>query len=174
MTALTTAALIAAAKAGGAPGVGYDLIHRDDFDGARWTAIDANDPAAFVRGLYMDGFQTEGDPLDVWPFGRDDAVTVVEIDGDAVVFGENGEDFAAYQVVPADPEAARVCVWWEDGGADRAQGFYFDDAEDHGGFDRISPSGPHSTRHMAELAALDLYRSARFIDGKPLHYTDTR
>lgn len=165
MTGLTTDALIAAAKAGGAPGVGYDLIHKDDFDGVRWTAMDANDPVDFVRGLHSDGFQCEGDPMDVWPFGPDDVVTVVAIQGDVVVFGENGEDFAAYQVVPADPEAAAVCIWFE------GDGFWFDSAEDSGGFDRISPNGPHSTRHMAELAALDLYRSARFIDGKPRHYT---
>lgn len=171
MIGLTTQGLIDAAKSGArdAP-IAFDLIHEDGFDGARWDARDANDPATFVRRLYQDGFQNDGDPMPTYPFGSDDVVTVVVVDEDPIIFGENGDSFAAYQIVPADENAAPVCVWWEDGADDRERGFYFDSAEDSGGFDRISPNGPHSTRHAAELAALDLYRSARFIPSRPMHY----
>lgn len=164
MTGLTTQGLIDAANSGArdAP-IAYDVIIEDGFDGARWDARDANDPTDFVRRLYMDGFQPDGDPMPSYPFGSDDTVTVVVVDEDAIIFGENGESFAAYQIVPADPYAVKTCVWWE-AGADRAEGFYFADYEDAD----PSPDGPHATRHAAELAALDVFKSCRFYPNPPV------
>ncbi len=60
-----------------------------------------------------------------------------------------------------------VCIW-----QGRDSGWYWDDSEDHGGFDRISPMGPHDTEAAAEADARDLFPGCAIEAGPPLHYRD--
>lgn len=179
MTGLTTTDLARLAGNGGDAAIAFDLIAKGEV-GEHLTRADLDDPRGAVDLLYGNGFQPDGDPSPEFPYGFNDTYVAFECHGDAVVIGWgpffDGETttatWAAYQVVPADENAALVSLWWDDGSGERERGFWFDDAEDSGGFDRISPNGPHSTRHMAQLAALDLFKSARFVAGPPLHYPD--
>lgn len=66
---------------------------------------------------------------------------------------------------------AAIHIWQEDGD------WYWDDAEDHGGFDRCVPSGPFATETNAYLDASSLFGSAIDEDdvhygSKPTHYPD--
>ena len=64
----------------------------------------------------------------------------------------------------------RIAVWFD---ADKG-GFAWDDAEDHGGFDRVSPQGYFHTRAAAMQDAREAFPndSIEFEDGKPEHYLD--
>lgn len=66
-------------------------------------------------------------------------------------------------------EAPRVviCIW-----QGRDSGWYWDDSEDHGGFDRISPMGPHDTETAAEADARAMFPGCAIEAGPPLHYRD--
>lgn len=59
-----------------------------------------------------------------------------------------------------------ICLW-QDGFK-----WFWDDAEDHGGFDRCIPSGPFDTRTAAIDDALDVFgaESLRINWGMPEHY----
>lgn len=57
-----------------------------------------------------------------------------------------------------------VCVWNEGGK------WFWDDSEDHGGFDRISPMGPFETERAAREDARAFSPTCSFEGGKPLHY----
>lgn len=60
-----------------------------------------------------------------------------------------------------------LCVWEE------STGWYWDDSEDHGGFDRISPMGPHASASAAQDDARICFAddTLQFIDGaRPAHY----
>lgn len=62
----------------------------------------------------------------------------------------------------------RVCVWHTD------TGWLWDDAEDHGGFDRISPQGPHASRADAEADARARFagQAVEIVDQEPAHYAE--
>lgn len=60
-----------------------------------------------------------------------------------------------------------VSVWM---GRDLA--WYWDDSEDHGGFDRISPDGPHKTEQDARESARWFSPECEIEAGPPLHYVD--
>lgn len=62
----------------------------------------------------------------------------------------------------------RVAIWNE------GESFFWDDAEDHGGFDRISPNGPFHTRAAAKHDAELVYGAVTVEDGPPAHYADTQ
>lgn len=179
MTPLTTDALARLAGNGADPAIAFDLIAKGEV-GEHLNRDDLDDPRGALEHLYRQGFQAEGDPMTDFPYGVADTYAAFEFEDGAVIIGwgpfSDGVattlTWAAYEVVPADENAALVSVWWDDGSGERERGFYFDSAEDSGGFGRISPNGPHSTRHMAQLAALDLFKSARFVAGPPLHYPD--
>lgn len=74
--------------------------------------------------------------------------------------GNNHEDISA----PHKP--VRVAVWNE------GESFFWDDAEDHGGFDRISPNGPFADRESAKADAVTAYGSVKVEAGPPDHYAD--
>lgn len=58
-----------------------------------------------------------------------------------------------------------VCIWFEN------EAWWWDDAEDHGGFDRVSPQGPHYSMDFARADAIRrLPFAIEFRDGKPTHY----
>ena len=49
--------------------------------------------------------------------------------------------------------------------------WFWDDAEDHGGFDRISPQGPFYSMDSARADAIARFPfPIEFKDGKPEHY----
>jgi hypothetical protein len=54
---------------------------------------------------------------------------------------------------------------WEENGE-----WYWDDAEDHGGFDRCVPSGPFPNRLAAIIAADPQHGDIEIREGKPPHY----
>jgi hypothetical protein len=58
----------------------------------------------------------------------------------------------------------RVHIWEE------SDGFYWDDAEDHGGYDRNVPCGPFSSEERAVLDACSVCDLIEIIDGKPWRY----
>lgn len=57
-----------------------------------------------------------------------------------------------------------MCCWWDRGG------WYWDDAEDHGGFDRASPNGPCGSKCEAQADAENLLGPCTWFDGTPGHY----
>lgn len=60
----------------------------------------------------------------------------------------------------------KCAIWHEEG-----KGWRWDDAEDHGGYDRISPSELFPTRELAEADARDSFdMDVVFEDKKPDHY----
>jgi hypothetical protein len=67
-----------------------------------------------------------------------------------------------------EPKPVRVAVWNE------GESFFWDDAEDHGGFDRCSPHGAFATRGAAcEDARVILSPfPVIFEDGPPSYYGD--
>jgi hypothetical protein len=54
---------------------------------------------------------------------------------------------------------------WEEKGE-----WFWDDAEDHGGFDRNVPSGPFASRDEAIQDANEIFGDAEVVDGKPDRY----
>lgn len=51
------------------------------------------------------------------------------------------------------------------------RGWYWDDAEDHGGYDRMSPNGPHPWASAAEADARKVLGSdAEAFPGMPGYY----
>lgn len=62
-----------------------------------------------------------------------------------------------------------VCVWYAETGK-RGAGWYWDTAEDSGGFDRISPMGPFADKCGAQAAAEKLFKRCEWFDGLPDHY----
>lgn len=63
------------------------------------------------------------------------------------------------------PRAPTVCVWPRNSGL-----WFWDDAEDHGGFDRISPMGPFHSREDAVADVRAIWTCAEIADGYPDHY----
>lgn len=57
-----------------------------------------------------------------------------------------------------------ICVW------QNSKGWFWDDAEDHGGYDRISPMGPFESRGAASDNAREIFSTIEVIDGYPDHY----
>lgn len=57
---------------------------------------------------------------------------------------------------------------------DTKEGYYWDDSEDHGGLDRISPVGPFSTVEAAMLHAKNCINGNIHFDVGvyPTHYSD--
>jgi hypothetical protein len=52
-------------------------------------------------------------------------------------------------------------------------GFFWDDAEDHGGFDRNTPCGPFEKREQAVQDATKCFgQEPTIIEGKPERYED--
>lgn len=78
------------------------------------------------------------------------------------------EEFADL-LAPAPPPVD-VCCWWNGEDGPKLLGWYFDAAEDSGGFDRISPEGPYDTQEAAQEAARLIYPGAVFIEDQPPHY----
>lgn len=64
-----------------------------------------------------------------------------------------------------------VCIWNQD---DR--GWLWDDAEDHGGFDRVSPKGPFASEQEAKQDAADFFKTnvdnLEVINRRPDYYPD--
>lgn len=53
------------------------------------------------------------------------------------------------------------------------EGYFWDDAEDHGGFDRNVPSGPFATHELAVQDATECFgETPAILDGKPFRYGD--
>jgi len=67
-----------------------------------------------------------------------------------------------------DCDCHPVHLWSDD------DGHYWDDSEDHGGFDRNVPSGPFDTREAATQDAKELFGNITIVDGKPSRYGETR
>lgn len=61
----------------------------------------------------------------------------------------------------------RIHVWHIDG-----EGWFWDDAEDHGGYDRCVPCGPFRARIDALKDAESICGVYDVEDGPPLHYPD--
>lgn len=76
-------------------------------------------------------------------------------------------DIGAAVAALALPGHVTVRVWESWAGV-----WFWDDAEDHGGFDRISPMGPHTSKQSAMDHATQCFNGMRltFEDGKPDHY----
>lgn len=60
-----------------------------------------------------------------------------------------------------------ICLWENQRGL-----WYWDDAEDHGGFDAISPMGPFDSRRAAMADAQHMFGQCvvAWQDGEPSHY----
>lgn len=111
--ALTAAQIITALEVNGAEveDLRFDLIINDDVS-ERWPVEAMGDAAAFVTGLYHDGFQNEGDPAG-WPFATGDTVAAGVVDGEAVIVGYGPDPsgkltFAAYVVIAPDATRWRL------------------------------------------------------------------
>ena len=64
-----------------------------------------------------------------------------------------------------------ICCWHREDEDESKQGWYWDDSEDHGGFDRISPNGPHPTAEAAKRDAQKTFNATvTMIGGQPNHY----
>ena len=62
----------------------------------------------------------------------------------------------------------KLCLWHESG-----KGWFWDDSEDHGGFDRISPNGPFEDCLTAMDNAQETFnQSIEFLDEKPYYYPE--
>lgn len=60
---------------------------------------------------------------------------------------------------------------WHETNDDQETGYFWDDAEDHGGFDRNVPCGPFETRELAIQDAKAVFTDGlTVLDGKPFRY----
>lgn len=70
----------------------------------------------------------------------------------------------------------QVCVWHHDGGEidglEYDPGWYWDDSEDHGGYDRISPMGPYEdvTTVLGDASSVFEDTDVVFTMNMPDHY----
>lgn len=62
-----------------------------------------------------------------------------------------------------------IHVWYDEHHED-GPGWFWDDAEDHGGFDRNVSCGPFASRDEAIQDANEIFGNAEVIDGKPERY----
>ena len=60
---------------------------------------------------------------------------------------------------------------WHETNDDQETGYFWDDAEDHGGFDRNVPCGPFDTHDLAVQDAIECFRETpTVLEGKPHRY----
>ena len=59
----------------------------------------------------------------------------------------------------------KIHIWYNDG-------WYWDDAEDHGGYDRNTPCGPFNARRLAIADAEEVATIEEIIEGKPTRYSE--
>jgi len=71
----------------------------------------------------------------------------------------------------ASRKLVKICVWYA-ADPERGTGWFYDTAEDSGGFDRISPQGPFQTKEAAKGSARLVYLTlCEFLeDVTPEHY----
>ena len=62
-----------------------------------------------------------------------------------------------------------ICVWFDE----KVQAYFWDDSEDHGGFDRCVPSGPFETQGAAITDAESIIEIDSVSDYAPYYYRES-